>query len=183
MFFLLLTVMACGEKQTPEEKEAAKLEAELRIKEAKQKLRQLDEAEQIESAMKGESNEQSQKRSWINFGKAKEKETVSCRTVGNPALKERCIDKKCSSISNAQKRDECYRLHLVELPSSEISLVRSVAKKMQDTMIQGAAVSAWVKDNSNNITQRQGQELCELLQGRDRVYCMRRLSSPHLKKR
>ena len=107
----------------------------------------------------------------------------ACSGSNNAQEKESCIDKQCSSISNAQEKDECYRLHIRELAGSEMSLVLSIAKKMQDTMIQGAAVSAWVKDNNNNINQQQGRELCELLQGRDKFYCMRRLSSPHLKER
>ena len=56
------------------------------------------------------------------------------------------------------------------------------AKNINDPMIRGAAVSAWVRDHNTEITQKQGMELCALLDGRDRFYCVRRLSSPHLKR-
>ena len=106
----------------------------------------------------------------------------TCNGIDNAQEKESCIEKQCSSISDAQQKDECYRKNIRELTSNEMTLVIAVAKKMQDSMIQGAAVSAWVKDNNNTINPQQGRQLCELLQGRDKFYCMRRLSSPHLKR-
>ena len=88
----------------------------------------------------------------------------------------------CSKIEKSISRDECYHDKIQGLKSSKMNEVIEMAKKIEDRMIRGAAVSAWVKENNSNINQQQGKQLCEMLDGRDRFYCMRRLSSPHLKR-
>ena len=92
------------------------------------------------------------------------------------------VTTECSAITDAQKRDLCFHDELVKLPPSQIAEVISTAKKMEDAMVRGAAVAEWIKLYNNKINQQQGQELCKLLDGRDRSYCLRRLSSPHLKR-
>ena len=91
-------------------------------------------------------------------------------------------DGDCTGISDTMKRDGCYHDRIVALPSSEIDTVISEGQKMVDPMIRGAAIAEWIKTHNNEINQQKGQELCALLDGRDRSYCMRRLSSPHLKR-
>ena len=49
-------------------------------------------------------------------------------------------------------------------------------------MIRGAAVSRWVADHNNEVAAEEGKKLCQLLDGRDMSYCLRRLSSPHLQR-
>ena len=49
-------------------------------------------------------------------------------------------------------------------------------------MIRGAAVSAWVGAHVHEVPMDKGRALCDLLENRDRGYCERRLSSPHLKR-
>ena len=80
------------------------------------------------------------------------------------------------------QRDDCYRQKIVNLPPAEIDQIIQLGNKMVDPMIRGAAVAEWIKDHNNEINQQKGQELCALLDGRDRSYCMRRLSSPHLRR-
>ena len=90
--------------------------------------------------------------------------------------------KECSAQTETIKKDECYHNELLKFSSAELPSIISHAKKISDPLIRGAAVSSWVRDHNNEITQKQGMDLCALLDGRDRFYCMRRLSSPHLKR-
>ncbi len=89
---------------------------------------------------------------------------------------------KCEDFKESALRDECLHNEIVKLNARELPTVIVKAKLIEDTMIRGAAVSSWVRDHNNEITQRKGMKLCELLDGRDRFYCVRRLSSPHLKR-
>lgn len=88
----------------------------------------------------------------------------------------------CDSLQDTMQRDDCYRQKIVTLSPSEIDQIIALGNKMVDPMIRGAAVAEWIKDHNNEINQQKGQELCALLDGRDRSYCMRRLSSPHLRR-
>jgi hypothetical protein len=88
----------------------------------------------------------------------------------------------CDTMTDLAKKDSCYHDNLVKMPVSDIDAVIATGQKMVDPMIRGAAVAQWIKLHNNEINQQKGQELCALLDGRDRSYCMRRLSSPHLKR-
>jgi hypothetical protein len=88
----------------------------------------------------------------------------------------------CEQITESLERDKCLSEEILELKEPQLATVITKAKMIEDIMIRGAAVSAWVRDHNNEINQKQGQKLCEILDGRDRFYCMRRLSSPHLKR-
>ena len=90
--------------------------------------------------------------------------------------------KMCSSITVVQEKDQCLHKEILSTTSAELDKLIKKAKKISDPLIRGAAVSAWVRDHNTEITQKQGMSLCEILDGRDRGYCARRLSSPHLKR-
>lgn len=92
------------------------------------------------------------------------------------------VVKDCSTITDSKAKDLCFHDQLVALSPSQVDEVISMAKGMDDSMIRGAAVAEWIKLYNNEINQDKGQELCKLLDGRDRSYCLRRLSSPHLKR-
>ena len=105
----------------------------------------------------------------------------SCEGISDAAKRASCITNQCDQLSDIDK-DDCYHKNIQKIDGNEMNLVLQLAKKIEDTMIQGTAISTWVKNNNTNLNQQQGRQLCELLQGRDRFYCMRRLSSPHLKR-
>lgn len=88
----------------------------------------------------------------------------------------------CEQMELGRAKDECLHSEIKAMGASQAQQVLSKAKLIQDPMIRGAAVSAWIGDNNNNVDSNTGQALCTLLDGRDRSYCMRRLSSPHLKR-
>ncbi|MGC6510620.1 MAG: hypothetical protein ACON4U_19535 [Myxococcota bacterium] len=88
----------------------------------------------------------------------------------------------CEQMELGRAKDECLHSEIKTLDANQSQQVLSKAKLIQDPMIRGAAVSAWIGDNNNNVDSNTGQALCTLLDGRDRSYCMRRLSSPHLKR-
>ena len=88
----------------------------------------------------------------------------------------------CSDPKETKVKDQCLHNEILTIPSTNFKQIISKAKEIQDPMIRGAAVSAWVRDHNHEITQKQGKALCELLDGRDKFYCIRRLSSPHLKR-
>jgi hypothetical protein len=88
----------------------------------------------------------------------------------------------CEDLQLGRERDECLHTEIKSLDGKESQKVLEKAKLIQDPMIRGAAVSAWIGTNNNEVDSNTGQALCALLDGRDRSYCMRRLSSPHLKR-
>ena len=107
---------------------------------------------------------------------------ISCSTGENPSDNQKVSSSNCEEIKVSLERDKCLATQIETLNEPQINEVISKAKIIEDTMIRGAAVSAWVRAHNNEINQQQGQKLCEILDGRDRFYCMRRLSSPHLKR-
>lgn len=88
----------------------------------------------------------------------------------------------CEQLELGREKDECLHSEIKLMDSNQAQQVLAKAQLIQDPMIRGAAVSAWIGDNNNNVDSNTGQALCTLLDGRDRSYCMRRLSSPHLKR-
>lgn len=107
---------------------------------------------------------------------------LSCSTGENSSNNQTTSSSNCENIKVSIERDKCLAAQIESLNEPQINEVISKAKIIEDTMIRGAAVSAWVRAHNNEINQQQGQKLCEILDGRDRFYCMRRLSSPHLKR-
>ena len=93
--------------------------------------------------------------------------------------------KRASGACDAQtgmERDRCVHDEILATPGSQPDEVKRRAGLIVDPMIRGAAVSSWVAANANALPREKGQELCDLLEGRDRSYCQRRLSSPHLQR-
>ena len=90
--------------------------------------------------------------------------------------------KSCDAMQAGISRDECYHAEIMNLPGSASQQALEKAKLIDDMMIRGSAVSSWIRDHNNEVNKKNGMALCELLDGRDRSYCMRRLSSPHLKR-
>lgn len=88
----------------------------------------------------------------------------------------------CATLSPGPERDRCLHEEIKTLPPSEASAVLEKAQQIQDEMIRGAAVSGWVAEHNADVPQQQGNALCQLLDGRDKAYCQRRLSSPHLQR-
>lgn len=87
----------------------------------------------------------------------------------------------CDSLSGMD-RDRCLHDEIAAIPGSQPDEVVKKAGLISDPMIRGAAVSGWVAEHANSIPAEKGQTLCNLLEGRDRSYCQRRLSSPHLQR-
>lgn len=79
-------------------------------------------------------------------------------------------------------RDQCVHDELLAVPASDPDQVIAKAGQIEDPMMRHAAVSGWVAAHVNEVPMAKGKELCALLEGRDRGYCERRLSSPHLKR-
>ena len=86
----------------------------------------------------------------------------------------------CSAAAAGIERDTCTKQRMLGMPASELKQVEKLASEIEDEMIRGAAVETWVQTNCNDVSLDQGRVLCELLEGRNRSYCERRLSSPHL---
>ncbi|MEC8425701.1 MAG: hypothetical protein VX000_18075, partial [Myxococcota bacterium] len=80
------------------------------------------------------------------------------------------------------ERDRCVHDEVRAIPGSQPDEVARNASRISDPMIRGAAVSGWVAEHVDELPVEKGQALCELLEGRDKSYCHRRLSSPHLQR-
>ncbi len=85
-------------------------------------------------------------------------------------------------MDEGDERDHCYKDEVLALDASQIDEVKSRSELIQDEMIRQFAVSSWVEAHANEISLDQGRVLCDLLEGRDASYCLRRLSSPHLQR-
>ena len=92
-------------------------------------------------------------------------------------------NQNCTEIVDTRQRNTCLHEKILKMPASNVAGIIETAKSINDPMIRGAAVSEWVKNHNNDVNQQQGQQLCSLLDGRDRSYCLRRLSSPHLRRK
>ena len=93
---------------------------------------------------------------------------------GEPASRD------CAALEGIE-RDHCLHDQLLALPASAPDQVVDLAGQISDPMVRGAAVSGWIAAHVNEVPMDKGKQLCDLLEGRDRGYCQRRLSSPHLK--
>lgn len=87
----------------------------------------------------------------------------------------------CASLESSAK-DRCFHDQLLAVPATDPDAVIALSQQISDPMIRGAAVSAWVGAHVNEVPMDKGRALCDLLDGRDRGYCERRLSSPHLQR-
>ncbi len=90
--------------------------------------------------------------------------------------------KECSDLESGTEQDTCLKEEIQKMDASQLEAVGTQARQISDPMIRSYAVSTWVKDHSNEISLEQGTGLCELLEGREESYCLRRLSSPHLQR-
>ncbi len=86
----------------------------------------------------------------------------------------------CSTLSEVRDQDDCLKAQILTLDASNLPSVKEKAAQINDPIIRGAAVERWVMENCNDVSLDQGRGLCELLDGRNKSYCERRLSSPHL---
>ncbi len=86
----------------------------------------------------------------------------------------------CSAITPGIDQDVCYGRQLKATPAAAVDEALRLGAQIRDPMVKGEAVSSWVESHANEIPPDQGRKLCELLEGRDGAYCLRRLSSPHL---
>ena len=64
----------------------------------------------------------------------------------------------CSTITASKDKDLCFHDQVVSMNASQINEVITIAKKMDDAMIRGAAVAEWIKLYNNDINQQQGQK-------------------------
>jgi hypothetical protein len=81
-----------------------------------------------------------------------------------------------------EEQDHCYKEELLAMDASQIDEIQTKSQLISDDMIRQYAVSSWVEEHANEISLEQGRVLCDILEGRDASYCLRRLSSPHLQR-
>ena len=101
---------------------------------------------------------------------------LSCN--GTQATKE----PTCEDLDRGLERDQCYHQLIEDLPVSKVDDVIKAAGLIDDPMIRGTAVSSWAANHTQELPKEKCQGICELLEGRDRSYCQRRCSSPHLQR-
>ena len=88
----------------------------------------------------------------------------------------------CDAMSEGEEQDHCLKDRIQQMDGPQLAEVEQEAAKIGDNMIRSFAVSTWVKNHANEISLEQGTSLCNLLEGREESYCLRRLSSPHLQR-
>lgn len=88
----------------------------------------------------------------------------------------------CAAMSPGLEQDKCLHEEIKALPVAQADVVLTKAQQISDPMVRGAAVSGWMAEHNADVPQQQGNALCQLLDGRDRSYCQRLLSSPHLQR-
>jgi hypothetical protein len=88
----------------------------------------------------------------------------------------------CVQMVTGMGRDSCFAAELKALPPTDVDAVLAKAQLIEDMMIQQEAVSTWITHNAPMLEPQTGTRVCKLLTTRDASYCLRRLSSPHLKR-
>jgi hypothetical protein len=89
---------------------------------------------------------------------------------------------ECADLEAGPDQDSCLKDEIQQMDSSRMEDVKDRASLISDSMIRSYAVSSWVKNHANDVALEDGRSLCELLEGREQSYCLRRLSSPHLQR-
>ena len=88
----------------------------------------------------------------------------------------------CGALDEGEEQDHCYKQAVLAMDATQLEEVKTQSELIGDDMIRQYAVSTWVEEHANEISLEQGRVLCDLLEGRDASYCLRRLSSPHLQR-
>jgi len=102
--------------------------------------------------------------------------------VGCSGTSQTTENQGCDAIAAGFERDNCLHDEISALSVEQVDVVIQKATTIEDAMVRGAAVSSWVAENCADVPREKGEELCQMLDGRDMSYCMRRLSSPHLQR-
>jgi hypothetical protein len=89
---------------------------------------------------------------------------------------------ECTELDAGTDQDNCLKDEIQLMDSSRLEDVKARAGLISDSMIRSYTVSTWVKNHANDVALEDGRSLCELLEGREQSYCLRRLSSPHLQR-
>ncbi len=90
------------------------------------------------------------------------------------------VSADCDAMAAGLDRDVCNGTRLKALKAADVDQAPLLAGKITDPMVRGEAVTTWVEAKANCIPPEKGQAMCNLLDGRDQSYCLRRLSAPHL---
>lgn len=86
----------------------------------------------------------------------------------------------CQELIGIEK-DQCLRAEIQTLPATELSGVIERASQIEDFVIRGATISAWVEDHNHEINPQDGFPLCQLLNGKDLSRCQKLLLAAHLR--
>lgn len=88
----------------------------------------------------------------------------------------------CDEMAPGLERDVCVGTRLKARPGTELDAVVADVQRIRDPMIKGEAIQTWVGAHANEIPIDSGTKLCNMLEGRDQSYCLRKLNAPHLQR-
>lgn len=93
-----------------------------------------------------------------------------------------CGDAVCEDEAPGMDRDICLHDRLLEVPAAEAREAIALGRQIQDPVVRGAAVFTWISTHNREADPKVAQELCGLLEGRERSTCGRKLSQVHLRR-
>ena len=105
-----------------------------------------------------------------------------CLAIAGCTGSQATAEPSCGDLPRGLERDQCYHQEIGTLPAAQVDKVIELASLIDDPMIRGAAVSEWASNHTQELPKEKCQGICQLLEGRDRSYCQRRCSSPHLQR-
>lgn len=88
----------------------------------------------------------------------------------------------CARYAEGMDRDACLHDQVLASPPAEVASVISLARRIDDPVVRGAAVFSWVNTHNRELDPKAAEPLCLLLEGRERASCSRKLSSVHLRR-
>ena len=88
----------------------------------------------------------------------------------------------CSALPPGLERDKCSYQELLLLDPEAAPEVLETAGDIGDPIVRDAAVTSWLSQHVDQISDEQGKQLCLLLDEEERGYCFREHYSPHLRR-
>lgn len=88
----------------------------------------------------------------------------------------------CSEQPAGMDRDLCLHDQALLLPAAQVEPFVVTVQQIQDPIVRGSAVFAWMNVHARELNPQQGVPICNLLESRERTSCNRKVSAIHLRR-
>lgn len=88
----------------------------------------------------------------------------------------------CGERAPGVERDACTHAEVLAMGPDRADQALARLRTIDDPIVRGAAVMAWVGQHARRLDPATGRALCQTLDGPDQGRCLRRLQSAHLQR-